>query len=119
MSLSTSPSLSIPDLRAAVKGRVIAPGDGDYDAARTVFVGGIDRHPAAVVRVADAADVARVIAVARETGLELAVRSGGHSNGGLGVSEGGIVIDLAELNALDIDVEGRTAGAGAGLTAGA
>jgi FAD/FMN-containing dehydrogenase len=119
VSLSPSPSLSIPDLRASVKGRVIAPDDAEYDAARTVFVGGVDRHPAAIVRVADAADVARVIAVARETGLELAVRSGGHSNGGLGVSEGGIVIDLGELTSLDIDVEGRTAWAGAGVTAGA
>jgi FAD/FMN-containing dehydrogenase len=119
VSLSTSSSLSIPDLRAAVTGRVIAPGHADYDAARTVFVGGIDRHPAAIVRVTDATDVARVIAVARETGLELAVRSGGHSNGGLGMSEGGLVIDLAELTSLDIDVGGRTAWAGAGLTAGA
>jgi FAD/FMN-containing dehydrogenase len=119
VSLSTSPSLSIPDLRAAIKGRVIAPDDAEYDTARTVFVGGIDRHPAVIVRVADAGDVARVIAVARETGLDLAVRSGGHSNGGLGVSEGGIVLDLADLTSLDIDVDGKTAWAGSGLTAGA
>jgi FAD/FMN-containing dehydrogenase len=117
----TSPShpakLSIPRLRADLTGRVIVPGDADYDAARTVFVGGIDRRPAVIVRVADAADIARVLAVARETGLELAVRGGGHGNGGQGVTEGGIVLDLRDLRALDIDVGARTAWAGSGLTA--
>jgi len=100
-----------------VTGRVIAPTDADYDAARAVFVGGVDRHPAVIVRVADATDVARVIKVAQETGLELAVRSGGHGNNGVGVSEGGIVIDLRDLHDLDIDAGGRTTWAGAGLTA--
>jgi len=109
--------LSIPDLRAAVTGLVIAPDDADYDAARTVFVGGVDRRPAVIVRVADAADVAHVIGVARETRRELAVRSGGHGNNGIGVSEGGIVIDLRDIRALDVDVDRRTAWAGAGLTA--
>ena len=120
MSLSptVSTTLSIPDLRAAITGRLFTPEDAEYDAARTVFVGGVDKHPAVIVRVADATDVARVIAVARETGLELAVRSGGHSNGAFGVSEGGIVIDLRDLRSLDIDVDGRTTWAGAGLTAG-
>jgi FAD/FMN-containing dehydrogenase len=114
----TRATLSIPDLRAAVRGYVIAPDDPEYDAARTVFVGGVDRHPAVIVRVADAGDVAHVLSVARDTGLELAIRSGGHGNGGQGVCEGGIVLDVHDLRALDIDVEGRTAWAGAGLTAG-
>ncbi len=85
----TRTSVSLPELRAELRGRVIGPEDADYDDARTVFVGGIDRRPAVIVRVADADDVARVVALARETGLELAVRSGGHSNGGHGVSEAG------------------------------
>jgi FAD/FMN-containing dehydrogenase len=110
--------ISIPDLRAAIKGRVIAPDDAGYDAARAVFIGGIDRRPAAIVRVADAADVARLVSLARETGLELAVRSGGHSGAGHSVSEGGIVLDLADMRALDIDAERRTAWAETGLTAG-
>jgi FAD/FMN-containing dehydrogenase len=71
-----------------------------------------------IVRVADTDDVARVIGMVRETGLELAVRSGGHSGAGHGVSEGGIVLDLGELKALEIDVDGRTAWAETGLTAG-
>ncbi|HEX2194592.1 MAG TPA: FAD-binding oxidoreductase [Candidatus Limnocylindria bacterium] len=106
------------ELRGRFRGRVIGPQDPDYDAARTVTAGHIDRRPAAIVRVADAQDVARAIATARELGLELAVRSGGHSGAGHGVTEGGLVIDLRELRALDIDVEARTAWAGAGLTAG-
>ena len=77
---SSSATLSIPQLRAALNGRVIAPGDSGYDQTRALFTGGFeDLRPTAIVRVADAADVARVVALARETGLELAVRSGGHS----------------------------------------
>ena len=115
--MSSPSSISIPKLRADVAGRVIAPEDPEYDSARSVFYGGIDRHPAAIVRVKDDMDVARVVALARETGLELAVRSGGHSISGLCVSEGGIVIDLADMRALEIDPEARTAWAQTGLTA--
>jgi FAD/FMN-containing dehydrogenase len=110
--------LSTPRLTEELNGRVITPDDSDYDEARTVFYGGIDRRPAAIVRVADAEDVARVIGVARETGMELAVRSGGHSIPGHSVTDGGIVLDLAQMRAFDLDVEGRTAWAEAGLTAG-
>jgi hypothetical protein len=109
--------LSVADLRAAVTGRVIGPGDDDYDQARTVLPGGIDRHPSAIVRVADAADVARVVDFARERGIELAVRSGGHSGAGHSVSDGGVTIDLGELRAIDIDADERTAWAETGLTA--
>ena len=118
ISPARSAPLSIPRLCADIKGRVIAPDDADYDAARTVFVGGIDRRPVAIVRVADAVDVAKVLSVARESGLELAVRSGGHGNGGHGVTDGGILLDLHDIRALDIDLDGQTAWAGAGLTAG-
>ena len=97
---------------------MIGPDDSDYDEAREVFMGAIDRRPALIVRAADADDVARTIALAREGGLELAVRSGGHSSAGHGVSEGGVVLDLADMRALDIDAEGRTAWAEGGLTAG-
>ena len=116
-STTRSETISLSTLRGEVTGRVIATDDPGYDEARTVFIGGIDRRPAVIVRVADARDVATVIRLARETGLELAVRSGGHSSIGHGVSEGGIVLDLSEMKALDIDVEGRTAWAETGLTA--
>jgi FAD binding domain/Berberine and berberine like len=111
-------SISISSLRASVRGRVIAPEDPAYDQARTIFYGGFDRHPAVIVRVADAGDVSRVVSLARETGLELAVRSGGHSVAGHSVSEGGIVLDLGDLKALDIDAERATAWVQTGLTAG-
>jgi hypothetical protein len=65
-------TMSIPRLRAALNGQVIAPGDAAYDQARTVFFGGIDRRPAVIVRAADASAVAQVVSLARETGLELA-----------------------------------------------
>lgn len=110
--------ISIERLRADLKGRVIAPSDPDYDQARVIFYGGFDRRPAVIIRPADAADVAYVVRLARETGMELAVRSGGHSTAGHSVSEGGIVLDLRDMKKLDIDVENRTAWAEAGLTAG-
>jgi FAD binding domain/Berberine and berberine like len=118
VSTTSQSPFSIDQLREAVRGRVIAPDDADYDSARTVMAGGIDRRPAAIIRVADADDVARVIGVARQTGLELAIRSGGHSAAGHSTTDGGLVIDLRDLNGLDIDAAGGTAWAGSGLTAG-
>jgi FAD/FMN-containing dehydrogenase len=111
-------ALSISQLRSMFNGRVIAAGDSDYDQARTVFYGGIDRRPAVIVRVRDAGEVARVIALARATGLPLAVRSGGHSVAGHSVTDGGTVLDLSDMRDLQIDIERRTAWAEAGLTAG-
>jgi FAD/FMN-containing dehydrogenase len=110
-------SPSISELRTLFNGRVIAPEDGEYDQARALFYGGFDRGPSAIIRVADAADVTRVISVARETGLELAIRSGGHSVAGYSISDGGLVLDLSDMRALEIDVDQRTAWAETGLTA--
>ena len=116
--MNTTPDIPISDLRANLNGNVIAPDDPGYDDARRVFFTGFDRRPAAIVRVADASDVSRVVNVARETGAELAVRGGGHSRAGFGTSEGGIVLDLSEMNAVEIDAEGRTAWAQTGIAAG-
>ena len=109
---------STSELRALFNGRVIAPDDPRYEQARTVFYGGIDRRPAAIIRVADAGDVSRLVSLARETGLELAIRSGGHSNAGHSTTEGGIVLDLSGMKDLQINVQERTAWAETGLTAG-
>jgi FAD/FMN-containing dehydrogenase len=116
--MEITPDIPIANLRANLNGNVIAPDDPGYDDARRVFFTGFDRRPAAIVRVADASDVSRIVNVARETGAELAVRSGGHSRAGFGTSEGGIVLDLSEMNAVEIDAEGRTAWAQTGITAG-
>src|SRR5829696_6946748 len=110
--------MAIREFSSKVRGQLIRLYDDGYDEARTVFYGGFDRRPALIVRVEDAADVSRVVALARERGLELAVRSGGHSVAGHSVSDGGIVLDLSEMKGLEIDVEGRAAWAQSGLTAG-
>jgi hypothetical protein len=115
---TAQPSVSIPKLRAELAGHVIAPGDAEYDAARTVLYGNFDRRPALIVRPADSGEVAQVVSLARETGLELAVRGGGHSSAGHSITEGGIVLDLSLLKGLEIDAERRVARAQGGLTTG-
>lgn len=101
-----------------IAGRIMRPEDDDYDATRQILSGAYDRRPAAIVRAVNADDVARVIRFARETGTELAVRAGGHSNAGHSSTEGGIVLDLRDMDALEIDPDSRTAWAEGGLTAG-
>jgi FAD/FMN-containing dehydrogenase len=118
MTPRTPSDVDVPGLRAQLAGEVITPDDAGYDGARRVFLGGIDRHPAVIAQVANEDDVGHVVGAARESGLELAVRGGGHSVAGYGTSEGGIVLDLSRLRGLEIDAEGRTAWAEAGLTAG-
>ena len=113
-----SQDISISDLRTDLNGEVIGPDDAAYDERRVVFNGMIDRKPALIARCTGADDVARVVTLARESGLELAVRSGGHSRAGYGTSEGGIVIDLSGMRALDIDADAKTAWVETGITAG-
>jgi FAD/FMN-containing dehydrogenase len=115
MSSSIHPAISSLDNR--LNGRVIRSGDPAYDQARTVFYGGIDKRPAAIVRVADVADIQRVIAAARDGGYELAVRSGGHSVVGHSTTDGGVVIDLRDMRTVDVDPNSRTAWVETGATA--
>ncbi|HEX2404431.1 MAG TPA: hypothetical protein VHM29_06985, partial [Acidimicrobiia bacterium] len=75
---TTTQELSIPKLREVLDGEVITPEDESYDEARHVFYG-IDRRPAVIIRPTDANEVAYVVSIARDSGSELAVRSGGHS----------------------------------------
>jgi hypothetical protein len=113
----SSTSRSFADLRTEVTGRVIEPGDPGYDDARTVMYATPEARPAVIVKVANASDVARVVTLARDCGLELAIRSGGHSAAGHGTTDGGIVLDLSDMKAIEIDVDGKSAWAEAGLTA--
>ena len=117
MQPSRSASLSVERLRSQVAGRVIGPDDGDYDELRAIAEGGYDHRPAVIVRPADAQDVAVVVDLARETGLELAVRAGGHSAAGYGSTDGGIELDLRDLTSFDLDPASQTAWVGAGWTA--
>src|SRR5687768_3011228 len=117
MSSSIETKRPLPDSFAQVKGRVITPEDPTYDQARTVFYGGIDKRPSAIVRVSDVADVRRVVATARDEGYELAVRSGGHSIAGHSTTDGGLVIDLRAMSGIEIDPSDGTAWVEAGATA--
>lgn len=116
--MTTVESTAVDELRARLRGRVVEPSDPDYDALRVITLGGVDPRPALVVRPAEDADVAAAVSFARDRGLPLAVRSGGHSGAGHGTVDGGLVVDLRDLRAVDVDVEARTAWVGAGATAG-
>jgi FAD/FMN-containing dehydrogenase len=118
VSTTSQPRLDLRRLRLELAGEVIGPDDASYDAARSVFFPTVDKRPAAIVRPVDDAAVASVLALARESGIELAVRGGGHSLAGHGVSDGGLVLDLAWLDGLEIDPDARVATAAAGLTSG-
>ncbi|MDQ2951815.1 MAG: FAD-binding oxidoreductase [Chloroflexota bacterium] len=112
--MSSATDLRVPGLR----GRAITRADPEYDRARATFYGGIDHRPDLIVCAADAADVATVVNFARTHGVDLAIRSGGHSPVGLSVSDGGITLDLKEVRDLEIDVAAKTAWVGPGLTSG-
>jgi FAD/FMN-containing dehydrogenase len=109
---------AIAALKSGLSGSLILPGDADYDMARTVTYGGVGKRPGVIVKVKNAADVQKAVNVARETGVELAVRSGGHSNAGHSSTEGGMVIDLRDMKRIDVDVAAKTATAETGATAG-
>jgi FAD/FMN-containing dehydrogenase len=106
----------IERLRADVAGTVVAEGDLTYEDARRVWNGMIERRPAAVVGAAGADDVSRVIAIARESGLPLAVRAGGHNVAGNGTVDNGIVLDLGGLRSVEVDAATRTVRVAAGAT---
>ena len=109
---------STDTLRASLKGKLVLPGDADYDAARAVYNAMIDKRPAAVVQCANADDVVRGIRYARESGLPLAIRGGRHNGGGFGTCDGGVVLDLAGLHSIEVDPTARTVRVGGGATWG-
>jgi len=118
MAIAASPNLDVERLRRALTGRVFTSEDAGYDDAHRLVIPVYDGvRPAVVAQVADTSDIATVLTIARETGLELAIRSGGHSAAGHSTTDGGIVIDMRGLKSLEIDVESRTAWAESGLSA--
>src|SRR6478736_5859527 len=104
------------ELAAAVRGDLITPGDPGYDQARAVYNGMIDKHPAAIARCRDTADVITCVRFAREHGIEIAVRGGGHNAAGLAVWDGALVIDLSLLRSTTVDPENHTVRVDPGCT---
>ena len=103
---------------AAFRGFVLRPGDPDYDVHRKIWNGSFDKHPAAIVRCAGVADVIAAVKHGRESGLPVAVRSGGHSFPGLSVADDALMIDLSPMKGVRVDPEKRTARVQAGVLLG-
>jgi FAD/FMN-containing dehydrogenase len=105
-------------LRERIRGEVIGDGEASYDDARSVWNGIIDRHPAAVVRCTGNADVIAAVNYARENGLPVSVRGGGHNVAGTAVCEGGVVLDLGPMRNVSVDLDRMTVRAGGGALLG-
>ncbi len=114
---SATGTISLAELRDQVGTRVLGPDDAGYDEARTITMGGYDPRPALIVRPRSDAEVARAVTLAKETGLPLAVRCGGHSGAAHCTADGGVVIDLRDMKGIEFDLDETTAWAEAGLTA--
>jgi FAD/FMN-containing dehydrogenase len=106
---------AVEALRAELRGPVIAPGDAEYDQARKIWNGMIDRRPAMIARVAGAADVVTCVNFARDHDVVLAVRGGAHNVAGNAVCDGGLVVDFSAMKAIRVDPARRTARAEPGV----
>jgi FAD/FMN-containing dehydrogenase len=116
---TTGPSeLDIEQLTALIRGGVVRPGDPAYDDACTVYNAMIHKRPALIARCADAGDVINAVNFARDHGMLLAVRGGGHNGPGLGTCDDGLVIDLSPMKGIRVDPVARTARVGGGCTWG-
>ncbi|WP_293029810.1 FAD-binding oxidoreductase [Natronococcus sp.] len=111
-------SEDVASLAADFAGEIVRPVDPGYDDAREIWNGMIDRYPALVARCSGVADVVAAVNFAREQGLEVAVRGGGHNVAGTAVNDGGIVVDLSEMTAVRVDREAETVRAEGGATLG-
>jgi FAD binding domain/Berberine and berberine like len=104
----------IEALKASLRGELIQPGDGGYEAARKVYNGLIDKRPALIARCADVTDVIAAVNFGRENGLLVSIRGGGHNAGGLGICDDGLVIDLSLIRYTRVDPATRTVWVGGG-----
>lgn len=113
---ATLEEASIEELASRVRGTIVRPGDAGYKAAKQVYNGMIDKHPALIIRVVDVADVIAAVNFARDQQLALAIRGGGHSGPGLGTVDDGLVIDLSGMKGIRVDPAARTVQVEGGCT---
>ena len=106
---------ALDELGGSFRGELLLPTNVGYDAARRIWNGAIDRHPACIARCTGVADVVAAVGFAREHDLEIAVRSGGHGVAGHAICDGGLVIDLSPMKGIRVDPRARTARADAGV----
>lgn len=104
----------VKEFRSQFRGTVIEPEDPDYDQARKVYNGMIDRRPRLIAKCVDVADVMTAVKMAKATGLRASIRGGGHNGAGLAVCNGGLVIDMSQINYVRVDPKARTVLVGAG-----
>jgi FAD/FMN-containing dehydrogenase len=114
--VTTTVGKSVEALRAVMSGPVFIPGDANYDSARSIWNGDIDRHPAVITRCQTQQDVVAAVEFAQRVGLEIAVRGGGHGFSGSAVCEGGLMIDLSGMRDVAVDPERRRAVVGGGAS---
>ncbi|MEP6513907.1 MAG: FAD-binding protein, partial [Parafilimonas sp.] len=108
----------IAQFKQSLRGKLIQPHDDDYENARKVYNGMINKRPALIAKCANVADVITSVNFARENKLLTAIRSGGHNGGGLGVCDNGLVIDLSLMKGIHVEPEAKTAWVQAGCTLG-
>jgi len=115
---TTFDSALVTELAGQVSGSVLGPQDVGYDAARAVHNGLVDRKPALIVRCRKTCDVINALSFAHRAGLEVSIRGGGHNVAGRAVTDGGVMVDLAEMKGIAIDPDRATATAEGGVTWG-
>jgi FAD/FMN-containing dehydrogenase len=106
------------NFKSALRGRLVQPGDADYDAVRALYNGMIDKRPRLIARCVDVADVIAAVSFGRDQGLLVAIRGGGHNGPGLGSCDDGLVIDLSLMKSVRVDPANRTVRVDAGCTSG-
>jgi FAD/FMN-containing dehydrogenase len=116
--LTTLAPRDLDQLQRSFRGDIITPGDETYDDARRLWNALVDRRPAVIVRPTSSDEVATAVRFGRDQGLEIAVRSGGHSHAGLRGADSGLVIDMSAMRGVEVDPEARTARANGGALLG-